>query len=138
MILLKKATLLTLKNNNIVYEISQIPNFNGDYSDIPIHTYNYSKTFKKIIHSLLYSKRYNLQFLDLWGVYFFRCNVFQSYFTWMTTYICYKGNSLRKWYYSFIFIFSTRIKYEEKKKNVAWKNVLYFVWRLLQCKLNKN
>ena len=40
MILLKKATLLTLKNNNIVYEISQIPNFNGDYSDIPIHTYN--------------------------------------------------------------------------------------------------
>ena len=35
----------------------------------------------------------------------------------------------------FVFTFSTRNKCEEWR-NVAWKDI-YFVWRLLQCKLNK-
>ena len=37
---IKKINTINTKNNNIVHEISQIPNFNGDYSDILIHTYN--------------------------------------------------------------------------------------------------
>ena len=58
-------------------------------------------------------------FLIYRDVYFFRCGIFQGYFTWPCTDICLKGDNQRKWYGSICF----SLHGSNVEKNGIWKNI---------------
>ena len=100
-----------------------------------------SKNFKKIIHFPIlkaYTQRNTTcNFLSYRCDYFFKCGIFQCYFTWPCTDICLKGTIYKNDMAQFVFLVYMDQMWRVEK-NVIWKNISYFVWRFLQCKLNKN
>ena len=97
-----------------------------------------SKNFEKIIHFPILKETQPTIF---WAIHVFTSlSVAFSglYFTWPSTDICLKDGNIRKWHDSICLYFLYTDQMQRVKKNVIWKNISYFVWRFLQCKLNKN
>ena len=79
--------------------VSQILNFNEEYSNMPIYKALEMSWILNILRKesiFLYLKI--IFFTIFRGVYFFRCGNFYSYFTWPCTDISKKSSKLRKWW----------------------------------------